>query len=158
MAAPIVELTNDVAAKLATATGFTFTRRISATFNKTELAGGKWSVLSAADIQASKAKQVDRSTLTVDVAYQEPLPEKTEAYPDPRENLEWFDSRMVLLETVKSLFRGGGALRNARYAPGTAFAFQSMEHSPIYRPDLMNDESIFTSAIRLEFFGEIESA
>lgn len=155
MAAPVISIADDLVTKLAVATGYTFERRSAPYLSREDVVGGKWFVVPAGDEQVIKARNVDRSTLTIDVAYQEPLPEKSDAYPDPIENLVWFDAVMAKVEDVKNLFRGNGDLRDTRFA--THFDFFTMTNTPIYRPDLMTDYQIFTAVIRLEFVGEIEA-
>jgi hypothetical protein len=88
------------------------------------------------------------------VAYQEPLPDKTDAQPNPLENMVWFDATMAEVEPVKNLYRGGGPLRDTVY---DGLQFARMLNTPIYRPDLHIDHQIFTSVVRLEFVGEIPS-
>lgn len=153
MAAPVLTLTDDLISKLATATGYTFTRRVSPFLKREQIVGGKWIAIAAGDEQAIRAREVDRTTLTIDIAYQEPLPDKTDAQPDPLENKTWFDAAMAKLENVKNQFRGDGDLRQASFAGG--FQFATMTNTPIYRPDLMMDFQIFTAVIRFEFTGEI---
>lgn len=155
MAAPVITLADDLVSKLNTQTGYTFERRQAPYLNRSLLTSGKWIVVPAGDSQEIGARKVDKTTLTVDVGYQEALPAKTDAEPDPIENQTFFDDRMSKLEVVKALFRGEGALRNADFNPSSSFVFQSMNNTPIYRPDLMNDHQIFTAVIRLEFLGEI---
>ena len=153
MAAPVITLTDDLIAKLETETGYTFTRRISPYLKREQITGGKWIAVATGDEQVIKAREVDRSTLTIDIAYQEPLPDKTDDEPDPLENATWFDAVMAKIETVKNAFRGDGNLRQDSFAGG--FQFSTMTNTPIYRPDLMMDFQIFTAVIRFEFVGEI---
>lgn len=159
MAAPVITLADDLLAALNddNNTPYTFERRVGPYLKKEDVAAGKWIVVPAGDVGTIRAREVDRSVLTIDVGYQEALPEKSTAQPNPLENLPWFDERMARLEVVKALFRGQGDLRNAKFDPDAEFVFQSMENSPIYRPDLMQDYQIFTAVIRLEFAGEITS-
>ena len=153
MAAPAITLTDDLITELETATGYTFTRRISPYLKREDIAGGKWLAVATGDEQAIKAREVDRTTLTIDIAYQEPLPDKTDDEPDPMENKTWFDAVMAKLEEIKNLFRGDGDLRQATFAGG--FQFSTMTNTPIYRPDLIQDFQIFTAVIRFEFVGEV---
>lgn len=155
MGVPVIELADDLVTKLGTETGFTFERRVAPFFSKADVSGGKWIVLPAGDTQDVRGRKVDVSTLTVDVGYQEDLPDKTNDEPDPLNNKTWFDANMQKLEDVKDLFRGEGNLRLAKFAPSDQFRFQSFTNTPIYRPDLMTDYQIFTAVIRLEFLGEI---
>lgn len=159
MAAPVITLADDLLAALNDDdnTPYTFERRVGPYLKKEDVAGGKWIVVPAGEVGAIRAREVDRTVLTVDVGYQEALPEKTAEQPNPLENLPWFDERMSRLEVVKALFRGSGDLRNTRFDPGGEFVLQSMENTPIYRPDLMTDYQIFTAVVRLEFAGEITS-
>ena len=153
MPAPVLTLTDDLISKLATATGYTFTRRISPFLKREQIIGGKWIAIAAGDEQAIEAREVDRTTLTIDIAYQEPLPDKSDLQPDPLENKTWFDAVMAKIENVKNQFRGDGDLRQTAYAGG--FQFSTMTNTPIYHPDLMMDFQIFTAVIRFEFTGEI---
>lgn len=158
MAAPVITLADDLVTNLNTQlSGYNFERRVGPYLKKSEIASGKWIVVPAGDEQEIRARQVDRSTLTVDVAYQEPLPDTTDAQPNPIENLPWFDANMAKIDAVKALFRGEGAFRNMAFDPNGEFILQSMTNTPIYRPDLMQDHQIFTAVIRLEFAGEITS-
>ena len=163
MASPIITLADNLKTKLEANTSFTFTRRNAPYFKREDVEDGKWIIVAAGDEQAIRARNVDRSTLIVDVAYQETMPDKTDANPDPSENMTFFDNRMLLVEEVKNLFRGGGPLRNTTFDAGNLNAlnqaipvyFQSMSNSPIYRPDMIRDYQIFTSVVRLEFAGEL---
>lgn len=155
MASPVIDLAISLISDLQTQTGLTFTRRIAPYLKREDITGGKWIVIVAGDEQETAGRHIDRSTLTVDVAYQEPLPEKTDAQPNPLENLSWFDVTMAKVEDVKNLFRGNGPLRDAAY---DGLVFFRMINTPIYRPDLHVDYQIFTSVVRLEFVGEIASS
>jgi hypothetical protein len=156
VAVPVIELADDLVTKLGTETGETFERRVTAYFSRDDVSAGKWVVIPAGDETEIKGRMVDSSTLTVDVGYQEALPEKTSSERDPLNNKTWFDARMQKLEDVKDLFRGEGSLRRVAFAPSSEFRFQRMSNTPIYRPDLMTDYQIFTAVVRLEFLGEIE--
>lgn len=155
MTVPVIALADDVAAKLATENGFTFERRVAPYLEREQVVEGKWIVIAAGDTQSIKARQVDGTTLTVDVAYQVAAPEVTDAEPDPIENADWFAAAMQLVETVKNCFRGEGELRDAAFAGG--FAFATMTNNPIYRLDMLINYEIFTAVVRLEFVGEIEA-
>jgi hypothetical protein len=154
MAAPIIELADEVAEQLAAATGFAFERRVGPYLRREDLEAGRWIVVPAGESTVRKARYVDQATLTVDVAYQRALPDATDGQPDPVENLPWFDAVMADVEIVKSCWRPGGLLRELSLV---GFDFSSMANTPIYTPQLLSDYQIFTSVVRLEFTGEIES-
>ena len=158
MAAPIITLVAELKTQLEFYVGGTFERRNAPYFKREQVTAGKWIIVPAADEQAIRSRAGDRSTLTIDVAYQQALPDKTDANPDPTENHSWFDARMATVEAVKNLFRGGGQgpLRNRVWT--SSFYFQTMENAPIYRPDMIQDYQIFTSVIRLTFAGELAAS
>ena len=151
---PCTELSDEVAVQLNTATGYTFERRITAYYKRDDLVEGKWVVIAAGDAQSIRGRDVDRTTLIVDVGYQIALPESSEDYPDPVENRPFIDAQMLIVENVKNPFRGEGSLRHESFL---GFSFSNMTNTPIYRPDLLIDKQIFTAVIRLEFVGEIEA-
>lgn len=154
MAAPILELADEVKSQLATATGYAFTRRNKPFVKRDDIVDGKWFVVPAGEETATAARQVDKSTLTVDVAYQRALPAPSTDNPDPAENQTWFDNEMAIVENVKNCFRPEGSLRDASFLE---FKFLRMTNTPIYRPEHLHEYAIFTAVIRLEFVGEIEA-
>lgn len=157
MAAPIITLAAELKTQLESAIGGTFERRNAPYFRRDDIEDGKWIIVAAGDEQTIRSRIADRSTLTIDIAYQEALPDKTDANPDPTENHTWFDDKMAKVEAVKNLFRAGGNGPLRDYQWGNGLYFQTMTNSPIYRPDMMQDYQIFTSVIRLTFVGEIEA-
>lgn len=154
MSAPTIELAKELITQLELHTEYDFERRVAPYLKRPDVVGGKWIVIASGDSQARRGRKVDLSTLTIDIAYQEALPDKTTANPNPLENLTWFDATMAKVESLKNLFRPGGELHEHVFATGDAI-FQSMENAPLYRPDLHVDYQIFTSVVRLEFLAEI---
>ncbi|MGN6547721.1 MAG: hypothetical protein ACTHK7_21915 [Aureliella sp.] len=152
MAVPIIELADDVAGKLYTATGLPFPRRYAPYVDRASVKDGKWFVFAAGDESEPKGRRVDKETQTVDLVFQQSLPEGTDAYPNPIENRPWLDARMQDVESVKSLFRKGGSLRDADFL---GLSFSSMQNTPLFLPELLQDLSIFSTFVRLEFTGEL---
>lgn len=152
MPTPIIELADEVAAQLTSASGYAFERRNGPYLKRDDLKTAKWLVVAAGDEDEVKGRGVNKTTLTVDVAYQIELPESTDQYPDPVENRPWFDTQMATVENIKSYFRPDGTLRDESFL---GFYFSTMRNSPIYQRELLIDYQIFTAVIRLEFVGEV---
>ena len=155
MSSPVITLADDLVSRLGTATGYSFVRRNGPYLKASDVVDQCWLVVPASQTQAIVGRQVDRCVLGCDVALQIALPEPTDLEPSPMENQAWFDEQMDAIERVIRCFRQNGSLRNVEFAGG--LFFQSMTNQPIYRPDLLIDQQMFISVVRLEFAGEIES-
>lgn len=153
MTVPIVTLTTAVITAI-NGQGKNLVRRYVRFYVAKDLpADGQWFAIGV-DEQINKKRTTDIVKPVVDVAFQRPLPAASSQYPDPVNNLPFLDQCMDEVESVKALFREGGAL--AEFEFGNKWAFESMENSPIYRPDLLVENQIFTSVIRLTFLTELE--
>lgn len=155
MTVPIIVLRDDVRTQIQNDAGITIENRRAPYLSAADVASGKWILVTAGDDQAIAGRQVDRTTLTIDLAWQIKLPDKSATVSNPLEDEDFFESQMQAVETVKNLFRGGGTLRDTRFSGG--FDFLRFTNSPIYRPDMLIEHQIFTSVIRLEFLGEVEA-
>lgn len=154
MTAPIVALTTALITAINSAAGKTMVRRYVRFYAAKDLPdAGQWFAMGTEE-DFTKKRQTDIVKLSVDVGYQRPLPEATGPNPTPHDNLEFLDACMAEVETVKALFREGGALALAEIA--NKWVFQSMSNSPIYRPELLVENQIFTSVTRLTFLTELE--
>jgi len=114
---------------------------------------GQWFAIGIEE-DFTKKRRTDITKLSVDVGFQKRLPDASEAYPNPLDNLPFLDDCMAEVESVKAMFREGGALADAEI--GNKWVFESMSQSPIYRPELLVENQIFTSVIRLTFLTELE--
>lgn len=144
---PAIEVAKALGPAIETALSITIERRYSPYFNREDVKNGKYLIIASGEDRAAK-RGIDLLELTVDVGYQVALPAPTEAYPDPANNLPWSDAELEKLQSIKELFEDGGELRDAEFAGAT---FLRMTNTPLFRPDLMRDNEIFTSVIRFEF-------
>lgn len=152
MTVPAVELSKNLLAKLnAVLPGKNFTRRYIGVYDAEKVKDGRWFVaMSAEDIKHTR--HVDFPNLSIDIAYQRALPDSSEAFPEPENNLPFLDACMEEVESVKVLFREDGQLREMDLGD---CSFKSMTNQ-LYRPDMLYDNEIFTSVIRLEFTNETD--
>jgi hypothetical protein len=143
--------------------GVISTRRYSGYLDKDAVRTGKYVVVPAGEEFEGK-RGVDHRVISIDVAWQIALPRPTEANKDPLENRVWIDEQMGRIEAIKRLFAAEaevydpittqyttvtqGPLRDYNFAGAN---FLRWSNSPLWRPDLMRDNSIFTSVVRLEF-------
>lgn len=153
MTTPIVELTKALIIAI-NAQGKSLVRRYVRFYVAAGLpAEGQWFAIGVEE-DATKKRHIDIVTHAVDVAFQRALPPASAGQPDPMNNLAFLDDCMLEVESVKAMFRAGGPL--ADVAIDGKWVFQSMANSPIYRPDLLVENQIFTSVIRLTFLTEQE--
>lgn len=153
MPAPIKVLAIALLAELNTATGKTFTRRYAPYYDAAELAEPKYFLITTRERNNVAARSVERSDLTVLIGFQQALPDAEDKDDDFLENTDWLDARMDEVETIKGLFRPGGALRNKSIG---GCEFKTMTNDPVYMPDLLLDNAIFTSMIELVYEFETE--
>lgn len=153
MTAPIVTLTQALITAI-NGQGKNLVRRYVRFYVAKDLpADGQWFAVGV-DEDFTKKRIVDFVKPTVDVAFQRPLPAASGQYPDPTNNLPFLDECMAEVETVKVMFRAGGVL--AEKEIGGKWVMESMTNSPIYLPNLLLENQIFTSVIRLTFLTEQE--
>jgi hypothetical protein len=153
VAAHWIQVAEALRSAIATALGVTVERRYTAYFDKQDVEGGKYLVVGAATELEGK-RGVDQLTIAIDVGYQRALPAPTEAQPDPSNNIAWLDAESEKVQAIKNLFAAGdelggeGALRSMDFAGAT---YLRWTNSPLYRPDMLLNNSIYTSVIRCEF-------
>jgi hypothetical protein len=86
--------------------------------------------------------------------YQRGLPDPTESQPDPFNNITWLDAESEKVQAMKNLFAAGdelggkGQLREMDFAGAS---FIRWTNNPLYRQDLLLNNSIYTSVLRCEF-------
>lgn len=153
MAAPIKVLAIALLAELNSATGKTFTRRYAPYYDSEQLVEAKYFVIATRERNSVAARTVERSDLTILVGVQQALPDTADKNDEFIENTEWLDDRMDEVETIKALFRPGGALRNKSIG---GCEFKSMANDPVYMPELLLDNAIFTSMLELVYEFETE--
>lgn len=154
MTAPIVALTTALITAINMAGSKSVVRRYVRFYAAKDLPdNGQWFAIGIEE-DFTKKRRTDIVKLSVDVGFQRGLPDASEDYPDPLTNLPFLDACMAEVESVKALFREGGALAEAEI--GNKWVFESMSQSPIYRPELLVENQIFTSVIRLTFLTELE--
>lgn len=144
---PAVEIAKALTVAIGDALSITLQRRCSPYFNREEVKDGKYLIIPTGEDRSAK-RAIDLLEITVDVGYQIALPDPTEANPDPSNNLTWADAQLEKVQAIKELFEDEGDLRDADFAGAT---FVRMTNTPLFRPDLMRDNEIFTSVIRFEF-------
>lgn len=148
MTAPIVSLASAVITAINNAASKSLVRRYVPFYKSSDVENGVWFVMAATE-DTTKKRAVDINRLSVDVAYQKALPKSQQGAENPLENNAFLDACMNEVESVKALYREGGALADSALV--NRWAFQGMSNNPIYRPDLMLENQIFTSVIRLDF-------
>lgn len=149
---PFIRLRNAVAEAVSDALSITVEPRISGYLRKDDVADGKWVCLASGDSREMIARRVQKTKLTIDVAWQIALPKSTTEYPDPLLNDPWFEQQLQKVEDVKALYGPHGVLF-AEQLDG--FRFISMPQMLPYSPTLLAENQILTSAVRLEYVGEI---
>lgn len=153
MAAHWIQVAEALRSAIATALGVTVERRYTAYFDKQDVVAGKYLVVGAASELEGK-RGIDQLTIGVDIGYQRSLPEPTGDWPDPKNNIPWLDAESNKVQAIKDLFAAGdelsgeGPLRSMNFAGAT---YLRWSNSPLYRPDLLLNNSIYTSVIRCEF-------
>lgn len=150
MTAPVLSLASALTTKLAEVTGKQFYRRYAPFSEAKELEAGKWVVLAAAE-DFTKKRTTDQTVVSADVGYQRQIPPANNTNPDPLANLTFLDGCLNEVESVKALFRENGTLADLAI---NDFVFLRMTNSPIYRSDLLIEQQIFISVLRLEFLVE----
>ncbi len=151
---PVIALAQLLVTTLNEVTGKTFTRAYVPEFDKEKVEDGKWFVAAAGDDIQTKSRDADINEVEIDVCYERALPEATAEYPDPLLNLPFIDECMEEVESVKTLFRQDGAMKNRTYP----YTFLKMKNTPLYVPEYLYAEGIFVSSIRLTFFANLETA
>lgn len=147
MSVPVIDVAIALKAAIEGALSITVERRYSAYFDPGQVRDGKYLLVTSGEDTDAK-RGIDLLDLTVDVGYQIALPVPTESEPDPANNLTWADGQMAKVQAIKQLFRAGGSLRDSDFAGAT---YLRMTNSPIFRPEMLRDNQIFTSVLRLEF-------
>lgn len=154
MTAPVVALTTALITAINSAGSKSVVRRYVRFYAAKDLPeAGQWFAIGSEEDFAKK-RRTDITKLSVDVGFQRPLPAASAGQPEPVNNLPFLDACMAEVESVKALFREGGALADAEI--GNKWVFESMSHSPIYRSELLVENQIFTSVVRLTFLTELE--
>lgn len=148
MTAPVLSLATALTTKLNELTGKQFIRRYAPFYESKDIESGKWLVLAAAEEYSQVARSVGRTIVSVDVGYQVQMPPANNTNPDPLANLTFLDGCLNEVESVKALFKEGGPLQSVSFSD---FVFKSMSNSPIYRTDILIEQQIFISVIRLDF-------
>lgn len=148
-----IAISDALATQLATALGVSVSRRYTAYYDKQDVVDGKYLVVgSGHELQGKRG--IDLLEVSVDVGYQRALPAPTPEYEDPKNNIPWLDAESTKVQAILDLFSAGdelsepGPLRHADFAGAT---YLRWAHAPIYRPDMLRDNSIFTSVIRFDF-------
>jgi hypothetical protein len=143
---PAIQVGEALATAISGALSITIERRYSPYYNRSDVSAGKYLYIASGEDRDAK-RGLDILELTVDVGYQIGLPEPTEAYPDPANNLPWADAQLAKVQAIKELFEDEGDLRDADFAGAT---YLRMTNTPLFRPELLRDNEIFTSVIRFE--------
>lgn len=148
-----IEVTEALKTAIATALAITVERRYTAYYEKKDVATGKYLIIgTGAELDGKRG--IDLLNISADIGYQIALPAPTETYPDPKNNIPWLDAQSNKVQALKDLFAAGdeltaeGVLRRQTFAGAT---YLRWNNTPIYRPDFLRDNSIFTSVIRFEF-------
>lgn len=149
---PAIDIAEALREAIETALSIYVVRRYSAYLDREDVKDGVYLIVAAGEDRDAK-RSIDLLTITVDVAYQIALPVPTEANPDPVNNLPWADEQLAKVDAIKNLFGPAGSLREMDFAGAT---YLRLANTPLYRPDVMRENEIFTSVIRFEFRTEAE--
>lgn len=148
-----INVSESLRAAIATHLSVQVERRYTAYFDKQDVVAGKYLVVGSAAELAGK-RGVDHLDLSIDVGYQRALPEPSPDFPDPLNNVPWLDAEAAKVQAIKDLFAAEdelgteGPLRAMSFAGAT---YVRWTNNPLYRPDLLIGNQIFTSVIRFEF-------
>ena len=154
---PIVALSIATHAAVQTALSLTIERQYSPYFDAEDVPdseGGKWIQLLASDESGFQGRGLAESELSVDFAYQRALPDKVNRG-DAAIPTSWCDARVNELGLLKDLFRPGGDLRD--FAPIAGATFKRYQNNPVYVPELLIENAIFTGVVRLIYDYEANS-
>lgn len=128
-------------------------RRYVAYFEKEDVVDGRYLIV-AAESEHQEKRSVAHEQVEVDVLYQRALPAPTPEYKEPKHNVPWLDEQAGKLSAITDLFQPPNEVRPEGVLRGQKFAgasFLSWSNSPIYRPDMLRDYSIFTAVARFTF-------
>lgn len=145
---PLVLLRTAVEAQIETAAGIAIEPRYVPHFDADEIREPKWVLLLGADDLELSGRELARGELAVDIGLQAAVPKKTNRE-DELITAAWCDARVNDLETIKALYSPGGDLYEAKPIDGATF--RRWVNTPVYLPDLLFDNKIFTGVIRLVF-------
>lgn len=148
-----IQVAEALRSAIATALGVTVERRYTAYYDKQDVVAGKYLVVGAVSELEGK-RGIDQLTIGVDVGYQRGLPDPTDEWPDPKNNIPWLDAESDKVQAIKDLFAAGDELSGEGPLRAMNFAgalYLRWTNSPLYRPDLLLNNSIYTSVIRCEF-------
>lgn len=148
MAAPITTFAIALAAQLSASLGVTVERRYAPYFDAADVETAKWVLLAAGDEHANPGRKVDVDELTAHVALQIALPDRELKDDEWLNNVDFLDAQMDAVETLKALYRPGGALREVDVG---GCEFRRMKNTPIYRPEMLLEHGIFTSVVELVY-------
>ncbi len=143
---PILPLRDAMVTKLI-ALGKAASARYSPVTDSKQLIPAKWFVALQGD-ELKETNLTDRRDLLLDIVYQHGLPDPTEGYPIPLENVPWLDSQINEVDSFRALFREDGAMRGVAIADCVAIELVDM---PLYLPNHLIEHSIFTSLTRIKF-------
>jgi hypothetical protein len=153
---PILDLAETLRTRLSAELSFflgtvtTVERRYAPYLTAEELEVPKWILMAKDEEVARQARGLAPGELSIDVAYQAALPPLSD-----REGIfidtPTIDAMVEKVGKLKDLFRPGGSLRDERLADSE---FRRYTNSPIYRPDLLVANGIFTSVVTLVYFHE----
>lgn len=153
MAAHWIEIAEALRAAVASQLGVTVERRYTAYFDKEDVKDGRYLVVGNA-VELAGKRGIDHNDITIDIGYQRGLPDPTEDQPDPFNNIAWLDAESEKVQALKNLFAAGdelggkGSLREMDFAGAS---FVRWTNNPLYRQDLLLNNSIYTSVLRCEF-------
>lgn len=147
---PILQLRDALADELSSLLGIHVEKVYAPYLEPEELREPHWLLVLADEETENHRRGLLDGEFSLDLALQH-------AHPDAEDRDErsidtaWCDSRVAKLGLAKDLFRPGGALRSKTLA---GCDFRRYSNTPIYRPDLLLENSIFTGVIRLIYYHE----
>lgn len=150
MSEPIIALSTALAPALTTALGVTVERRYAPYMDAKQLRTPRWILAIGGDDTDNPRRHLVDGELAIDVALQAAHPDR-ETRDEQSISTDWCDARVADLGRLKDLFRPGGSMRDQRPANCD---FRRYENTPLYRPDLLLENSLFVGVVRLIYHFE----
>lgn len=153
---PILLLSATLATRLSTELSIaigspvTVERRYAPYWKAADLIAPKWVTLLREDSIERQLRNLAPGELSIDVALQAALPEIA-GRDDEFIDVDACDAFVEMVGKLKSLYRPGGVMRDETVAGAE---FRSYKNAPIYRPDLLVANGIFTSVVSLVYYFE----
>ena len=146
MPAKVVQLRNAVASALGAALSITIETRAVPYLDAKELESAKYIAIVGNDDLTKQTTTLAERELAVDIALQQRHPKHTDRS-GAEIDLVWVDSCIEKLDELKAEFLPGGTM--VETLPISGASFRRYEHSPLFNPEMLYEQRIFTGVVRL---------